>query len=405
MQNDNPRGISRNMRFTLAVLILAWATQLLLHQWGYGAQMNEVFVPAAVRPGAVLELRDEAQITGGQVTLRQIARWSSQDDAALAPLADLVVGRLEEKSPFMSLSLDQLKGLLSDAGVNLAMIRFAGPTRCTVSRTDLGFNETRALEQWAGVKSDEPATKPALPATSQAPADGSPSSATAPSGVAGTRTLRDLLLSDLAARLNLAAESLQVDFEQADKGILAMSDQLCVFSIEPHRLRGLGEVSWDVKMTAGQKAKTITVRAIARAWQNQAVLVKPVAARQVLRQEDVVARRTLSDTLADDPLITLEQSVGQQAARELKPGTILTARMVEAVPLARAGQLLTVLVRRGGVSVQTVARAMESGCYGQTIKARNESTNEIIDVTLSGPQTAEMGNSQVSSQLSVVNGQ
>jgi flagella basal body P-ring formation protein FlgA len=63
---------------------------------------------------------------------------------------------------------------------------------------------------------------------------------------------------------------------------------------------------------------------------------------------------------------------------------------VQAVPLARSGQLITVTLSRGGVRIKTVGRAMGEGSYGQTIKVKNEATKEIYEVILTGPQTAEM---------------
>jgi hypothetical protein len=43
------------------------------------------------------------------------------------------------------------------------------------------------------------------------------------------------------------------------------------------------------------------------------------------------------------------------------------------------------------VSVKTVAKAMEGGSYGQTIRVKNEATNETYEVVLTGPQEGTMG--------------
>ena len=84
------------------------------------------------------------------------------------------------------------------------------------------------------------------------------------------------------------------------------------------------------------------------------------------------------------------QAVGQQAVLDLKPGTVLTARAVEAVPLARTGQLITVTTGTNGISVRTVARAMDSGTFGQSIRVRNEATKDVYEVILTGPQAGSM---------------
>ena len=85
----------------------------------------------------------------------------------------------------------------------------------------------------------------------------------------------------------------------------------------------------------------------------------------------------MSDRLPDEPLLTIEQAVGQQAARDLKPGTILTARMVDPVQLIKTGQFVTITLSQGNIRVKTVVRAMESGSYGQTVRVKNESTRHL----------------------------
>src|SRR3954463_3907446 len=95
MINPNGRLTNRKMvRLMIALTILAWATQTLMHQWGYGAeiraaeQASEKFVPAdAHARGATLELRPEATVSTPEVKLRQVCRWSGADEAALAALA------------------------------------------------------------------------------------------------------------------------------------------------------------------------------------------------------------------------------------------------------------------------------------------------------------------------------
>src|SRR5438874_10724780 len=98
-QNPNPRLTKRRtVTFMIALTIFAWATQTLFHQWGFGAEpAEEKFIAAnPTTRSATLELRGEASIVGAEVRLKQICRWSDADNAALAPLADLVVIRFAQ---------------------------------------------------------------------------------------------------------------------------------------------------------------------------------------------------------------------------------------------------------------------------------------------------------------------
>src|SRR5262245_1491793 len=132
-----PNGrISKRKTVTLmiALTILAWATQTLMHQWGFGAEITaspttepafvdsqEKFVPAdPVSVGATLEMRNEATIVGPEIKLKQVCRWMTADNTAIAPIADLVVARIAPGKPFKSISVNEIKSVLRDAKVNLA---------------------------------------------------------------------------------------------------------------------------------------------------------------------------------------------------------------------------------------------------------------------------------------------
>ena len=89
MVNPNGRLSKRKTyQLILALTILAWATHLLMHQWGFGAEVSqprmqvrgeepsEHFIAASsATRGANLELRAEASLAGANVKLKQICRW------------------------------------------------------------------------------------------------------------------------------------------------------------------------------------------------------------------------------------------------------------------------------------------------------------------------------------------
>ncbi|WP_428938118.1 flagellar basal body P-ring formation chaperone FlgA [Fontivita pretiosa] len=405
--NGRPLGRKQTVRLVVCLTILAWATQTLLKQWGYGAEVDvaatdpvESFVAPAAGSGlpiggGTLEIRSEATVVGPEVRLKQICRWSEQQQAFFEPMGELVLARLGPEVPFKTISVREIQGILRDAGVNLAAINFAGATSCTVARADVEYDQTEALRQWIHAREAAAATQPQAddqtPVAARAERD-QPGPSSASSSQEPVQTLRESLIADLARRLNLSPESLQVDFKPQDEKLLAISKPLFRFEIEPLRARSLGNVAWNVTIPAdgGEPPRTVTVTAQARAWQKQLVVAKPIAARQVIRAEDLVERRALVDQIEPEAPLCADQVVGQQAARELKPGTVLTARMIDPVELAKPGQLITVSLDQGTVRIKTVARAMEGGSYGQTIRVKNETTREVFQVVLTGPQTATM---------------
>jgi flagella basal body P-ring formation protein FlgA len=373
-------------------------------------QSTQRFVPDASRTvNAALEMRSEATIYGDEVKLRQIARWSDTDAGAMAGLGDLTIARLDaaDDATFKTITVDAVKQTLRDAGLNQAMLRFTGATACRVSRADKTFDEAEALDTWLTGK---PTTKrqshkelDPLPvagtpvAVAKAPTidsilpGGSPANESQPA----PRSLKALLVADLATRIGLDSKDLQLAFSPTDERLLTLAEPQFKFDIQARRARALGSVAWDVTIiaisSAGQHKASIS--GTARAWQDQVVVEKPIAMKGIIRAEDISSRRVLIEQLPGDTLLKATQIIGQQASRNLPAGTLVTSRAVEAVPLVRAGQLVTVTLGQGGIQVKTVARAAETGTFGQTIKVKNETTKDIYDITITGPQTGVVGES------------
>jgi len=417
MYHGNGRPLTKKqlVRLTVGLTILAWATQTLFAQWGFGAVSSNRPVgtdrpaaPSAVPPqtpaerfiapspaqpaGGTLELRTEATIVGPEVRLKQIARWSNRDATFFEQAGELVLARLDARGPYRVIDLAQVRQTLSDAGINLGLVKFAGPMSCSVNRSDTSPDSQRALARWIDAKEQKELVTDPAPAIAR-PSAAKPASTETSADAASSpvKSLRELVMQDLSSRLHIPVDQLQVSFNPKDERLLNLCEPQFRFQLDPQRVRNLGEVIWSVTITAGDKSQKTLLSASARAWQTQAVVARPLAARAPISAEDIRQERTLTDRLADEPLLNAEQAIGQLAARDLKPGMVLTGRMIESLPMARNGQLVTVLAGHGAIRVKTVVRAMETGARGQRIRVKNEATNEQFDVVLTGPQEASMG--------------
>jgi flagella basal body P-ring formation protein FlgA len=215
---------------------------------------------------------------------------------------------------------------------------------------------------------------------------GAPIAATEPAA----RTLRDLLIADLAQRTGIAPADLVVTFGPKSEKLLALSEPLFELHIEPQGARSLGAVSWRVTVLGETAEQALTIDATARAWQDQLIVQHSLAAGQVIRATDVAERRVLVERIDGDPPLGSAQAAGNQLVRDVKPGTVLTAPMVEPAALVRAGEFVTVTLVHGGVQVKTVALAMDDGALGQSIRARNEATSEVYRLTVTGPQAGDI---------------
>ena len=270
-------------------------------------------------------LRPDATVPAGDVKLKNVCRWSDADAAAFAAVADLTVARLPANRGCASVTIQDLRATLRDAGVNLALVSVAGATACAVNRADVAADDRAALQDWidshaAPAAAVAPAA-PIAPSDPGAAASPRPPEASAPAipesvalSPAAARpvtaadakpfpVLRDLLAADVATRLQLDPAAVQMTFSPADEKVLNLAEPYFKFNLTPRRVRDLGEVSWEVLILAGDTTQKVTVDATARAWQTQSVLGRPLAYRQVIRDEDVVEKRALVDRLPDEPLL------------------------------------------------------------------------------------------------------
>jgi len=366
MRNTRPADLKKMIQGLIILTLLCWATQTLVSQWGFGDEISgEKFVTPS-RRSISIELKAEAIVTGNEIRLNQIARWPGAGGDVMEQTGDLIVGRFAAGKMSRAIDLDELKAILEGAGVNLAVVDFSGALRCLVTCSQQAPIETVV----------SPTTRPIESVIGSA--------------AASQRTLKDVLIAEAAERFQLPIESLQVRFSPQDEKVLALSEANFKFDVEPRKQRNLGDISWDITAISGSARQKHTIYANLRAWQNQIVAIKPIVARQVIGEADVIEKRVLVDRLPEEGSLSIDQVVGQQSARDLSPGVAFTGRMIEAVQVAKVGQLINVMVEQGHVQLKWVAEARESGSYGQTIRVRKPNSRDEFSVLLTGPQQGKL---------------
>lgn len=357
---------------------------------------DEKFTRTDRARGAAVELRPETTIYGNEIRFGQIARWADADKDVFEPLSQLIVARFGEKQAVRGISIVELRTLLRDAGINTSMMNFTGALTCTITRSDAQVSNPDKLDQLitAQNKNNEPTTAPDAPRggdfSRHQPAPDATPVAFQGESERGVQTLRNLLTADLASRVKVPVETLQMTFRGEDERILRLAEPQFRFTLDGQRVGNLGEVSWQVTVTSDKGSTRSFIQARAQAWQDQLVVTRPLAVKQPITEADVVERRTLVDRVSDDMLLKRDQVIGQLASRDLKPGTVMTGRLVDPVQLVRPGQFVTIEHAVGAVSVKIVARAIDGGSYGQTIRVKNETTREMFRATVTGPQAASI---------------
>lgn len=396
MWPDNRKLTVKKARLFLLFILFMGLVQVVWTRSAHGQtfenadRTSEKFLANASKANreVTLSFRDEATVVGSDIRLKQIARWSDSDKEILDPIGELIVAHLDDKSKNRILSISDAKNLLRDAGINIATINFTGAAACRVSRSDAVFDQNAALEKWA---KETPAPTTTEATVEKAAAVSNPPPVQPIVAESPYKNLQQLLVENLAAKLSVPADTLQVTFRGQDDKVLRLMEPHYKFGIEPQRCGNLGEVSWNVVVSTNDVNSRYFIQASARAWQEQVLVSRPLAFKQQIIEADIETRRVLTDKMPDGVLLRKDQVIGQVSSRDFRVGTLLTARCVESPPMVRAGQFVTVEYVCGGVIVKSVVRALEGGAYGQTIHVKNETTKDIFKITVTGPQQGSMG--------------
>jgi flagella basal body P-ring formation protein FlgA len=345
---------------------------------------RRLFVPLVVTHGlcveaAVIDVRPSGRVGGGVIRLADVAEISDADPLVQRQLQAVTLGPVPPAGRKVRLTQQTIRERLLAHGVNLTEIEFTGQSVVLI--------ET-----------------PAEPRSLSTPAASPPN--VVPPAVARPIPVRPLPVSSgmrsKAERIVQSAFHRQYHAAANDVGPLSLvvdipdEDVPYLLRAEPHHLRFVeAGLEWGGPQTltlriAETEGATRVVRL--QAWLNetpQIVTVKHTVPKgQVLKESDLT--RIPADAgvtgLQDESLV-----VGQEAARDLRPGQPLQSRDVNKVPLVRTNDLVTVRVRSPGLTVSRVFRATSSGAAGDVVNlVALEDPREKIQAAVTGWHEAEM---------------
>jgi flagella basal body P-ring formation protein FlgA len=173
-----------------------------------------------------------------------------------------------------------------------------------------------------------------------------------------------------------------------------------------HRIMASGawEVSWPQPrtLTPGRNLLTVAVRtgessqrlslvAILHSYGRVAVPLTPVSRGQSLDPEAMrwqwVDLSQAAAGLVTDP----DYLCDMQIVRDIEPGQVLSKRDLAPRPLVRRGEMIDLIMRRGGVEAVLRVECRQDGLMDQTISVRNTLNNSLVLARVAGPGIVTMG--------------
>ena len=335
--------------------------------------------PAVVAAPAV-ELFPQAVVQGETVVLADLASVEGLDESALQALRQVEVAGAPAPGEAATIDVEQVRKALVTAKVNLASLCIGGAASCKVYRPALPAGEPAAAAKSAG----------------QLPAKEEP------------RTVEAAVRKVLTDRLAKYEGQVEVRFAAAGRSVLGLGGKEMSFSVRPRGsgLLGLLSVETDV-IEAGKVVKTVPVMAEVALTAGVVVARRPINRGAMVRSEDMGIEERRFTRIEEIGLNGTAGVVGREARRYIGQGEMLTARDVQAMPLVRRGDYVTVWFRRGGLSVRGSAKALKEGSQGDRIEVKAEPAGQTYAVVVTGPKTveADAGTTVASNQWSVASEQ
>jgi flagella basal body P-ring formation protein FlgA len=299
--------------------------------------------------------------------------------------------------------LGQLQSMLARRGVNLSNWVFRGASRCTVQRVGrappaspaqnsdpLSKRSTTAN----AVRPNEPSASPTIISADQQQPTTQPAAGTEASRatVCDPNSLEAVLRAHLSRRLSELGGTPVIRFSPGAARVLSLCSPTYTFRITDRSDRLLGMVPMEILvLDRGQPRQSLPVIADVSLRKTVIIASRPINRGEIIRSEHLLSEDRNFDRVDDIGVSRTAMLVGQRAKRFIDNHAVLSMRDVEQMPLVLANDLVTVFVRRGGLSIRSSAKALSAGGLGDTVQLRNEMSREVFAAVVTGQKSVEVG--------------
>jgi len=136
--------------------------------------------------------------------------------------------------------------------------------------------------------------------------------------------------------------------------------------------------------------RNLTVRGQIEALAEVPTMIRDLPRGSILRATDLqLVRRNIVPMR--NPCLDLNQLIGKKTRRSLRRGQPLTRSMVISPPVVKRGEMVTISLQHGGLSISTRGIARHNGEIGDTIPVRNSNSQRDILCKVIAPGQVKVG--------------
>jgi flagella basal body P-ring formation protein FlgA len=332
-----------------------------------------------------------AVVTSEHVTLDDIGQVSHAQPLLAASLRAVQIGAAPAAGASAVVALSDVQDAIVKAGINPTSVLVSGASRCQVTRPARP-DAPQAPSRPARAAASRPAadTEPAM----SDDASGKAVPTSRPAHVPAKGSLEEAVVQHLMAKLADLDGKPEIRFSAAAGRVLSLGAPTYQFRVRDRGDDCLGLVALEADVIEGGKvADTVPIVADVALVKTVAVARSPINRGELIKAKHLMLAERRFTRLSSTGVSDLQSLVGQEAARFLDRGVMLSPRDVRSRPLVARGDIVTVWVRQGGLVIKSAAKALHPGTYGEVIDVKDESSGQTYSVKVTGPDTAEMNSS------------
>ncbi len=134
----------------------------------------------------------------------------------------------------------------------------------------------------------------------------------------------------------------------------------------------------------GRAVKNIAVSATLEALTEVATTTSDLRRGTILHEENIeMAERDLNRLRA--PCHDVEELLGQRLKRSLRKGDVLERSAIAFPPMIKRGEIVTITVQKGALTVTAKGMAQQNGSAGDLIRVRNINSQKDLICKVTGP--------------------
>jgi flagella basal body P-ring formation protein FlgA len=104
----------------------------------------------------------------------------------------------------------------------------------------------------------------------------------------------------------------------------------------------------------------------------------------IITSDDIIAKRQDISMLGGGLIEDQKQAVGQKLKTSLPAGAILYTQTVDAPPLVKRGERVTIMAKSQAIQITAPGEARNSGALGETIRVKNLTSRREIQARVTG---------------------